>query len=94
VQEIVDGENAIIRAWFLPVALPARERTDADDSTFAELWLKGIDTSALRPGAPATFNETFQVVGNKSFSTTCGSRSLPLLVPVTADGTIKARSTQ
>lgn len=82
VLEVIDGENAIVRAWYLPTALPARERTDANDATFVDLWLQGVDTSELRPGAASTFTHTFQVTGNKSFSTTCGSRSLPLLEAV------------
>ena len=84
VLEVVDEGNVIVRVWYQPTALPARERTDAGDATFVDLWLQGIDTSALKPGMSANFKQAFQVTGNKSFSTTCGSRSLPLLEPVGA----------
>ena len=93
VLEIIDGENAIVCAWYLPTALPARERTESDESTFVDLWLGGIDTSELKPGLPAKFDQKFRVTGNKSFSTTCGSRSLPLLEPVVANHSINASST-
>jgi hypothetical protein len=79
VLEIIDDDNAIVRAWYLPKRVPSADRTQADEATFVDLWLQGIDTKSLEPGQPASFGRVFRVAGNKSFGTTCGSRSVPHL---------------
>jgi hypothetical protein len=72
VLEVVDGGNAIVRAWYASDTGP----------TFVDLWVEGIDAGALAEGMPARLTHVFEVVGNKSFGTTCGQRSLPLLRPL------------
>lgn len=82
VLEVVDEANAILRAWYAPQARRKGDSTGEEDPTFVDLWIQGIDTSALAVGAPANLRQVFEVTGNKSFGTTCGSRSLPLLEPI------------
>ena len=72
VLEIVDDANAIVRAWY----------ASADEQTFVDLWIEGIEARRLVVGSPARLPQVFQVTGNKSFGTTCGQRSLPLLKPI------------
>lgn len=79
VLEIIDPQNVIVRAWYLPGSQAAPDRTVADDPTFVDLWLQGVDTRELTPERSVTFDQVFEVVGNKSFETTCGGRSVPLL---------------
>ncbi|MCI0456566.1 MAG: hypothetical protein L0Z62_06255, partial [Gemmataceae bacterium] len=73
VLEVIDSEQAIIRAWHEPAGTPAGE------VTFVDLWVRGIDTKGLTAGAPARLPQVFHVTGNKLIDTTCGKRSLPLL---------------
>ena len=74
VLEVVDKENAILRAWYLPAA--------NTEPTFVDLWIQGIDTSSLTAGLAARLPNVFHVTGNKLIDTTCGKRSFPLLEPV------------
>lgn len=76
VLEIVDDDEAIIRAWYQPGA------AIGDEPTFVDLWLQKIDTSGLTAGNAARFPQVFHVIGSKLFDTTCGKRSLPLLEPI------------
>jgi hypothetical protein len=76
VLEVVDDDEAIVRAWYLPGAAMG------DEPTFVDLWFQKIDTGDLTAGKPASFPQVFQVIGNKVFDTTCGKRSLPLLEPI------------
>jgi hypothetical protein len=76
VLEVVDDDEAIVRAWYLPAAEIGHE------PTFVDLWLQGIDTSDLAAEMPARFSQVFHAVGNKLFDTTCGKRSVPLLEPI------------
>jgi hypothetical protein len=73
VLEVPAPGEAIVRAWY----------EQGGDLTFVDLWLHGIDTSALAAGAPGEFKQAFQMAGYKLFDTTCGKRSLPLLQPYT-----------
>ena len=81
VQEVVDERNAIVRVWHATAADAADAGTSAEE-TFADLWMEGIDTRGLSAQTAATFHEVFQVTGSRLFDTTCGKRSLPLLIPV------------
>ena len=74
VLEVVDKDNAIVRAWYLPA--------ESAEPTFIDLWIQGIDTSSLAANASAKLPQVFQVTGNKLIDTTCGKRSFPLLEPV------------
>jgi hypothetical protein len=76
VLEIVDEDEAIVRAWYLPAAAIGEE------PTFVDLWLQKIDTSDLAAGNAARFPQVFHAIGNELFDTTCGKRSLPLLEPI------------
>lgn len=76
VLEVVDEDDAIVRAWYVD----ASAEPGADPS-FVDLWLHGIDATGLTAGHPASFEPAFQRRGSHTFGTTCGGRSLPLLVP-------------
>lgn len=77
VLEVVNKENAIVRAWYLPP-----DSKVPGEPTFVDVWIQGIDTRALSAGSPAVLTPVFQVTGNKLIDTTCGKRSFPLLEPV------------
>jgi len=81
VLEVVDDDEAIVRAWHLQPGVAAASATE-DDLMFVDLWLQGIDASRLTAHMPAVFQQVFHVTGSKLFDTTCGRRSLPLLVPI------------
>lgn len=81
VLEVVDEDEAIVRAWYFPPGV-SRKDGDEDDVTFVDLWIQGIDTSRLAANMPAELKQVFHVMGSKLFDTTCGKRSLPLLVPI------------
>lgn len=80
VLDVVDEDDAIVRAWYLPAA-PAGAAAPEREPTFVDLWIHGIDTSTLAEKSPARLRHLFQVTGNQLFDTTCGKRSLPLLEP-------------
>jgi len=77
VLEVVDADDAVVRAWYLP-----HQASDEGDATFVDLWLHNIDTSSLAAGMPAALPQQFKVTGSQLFDTTCGKRSVPLLEPV------------
>jgi hypothetical protein len=52
------------------------------ERTFVDLWIRGVDTSGLMVGNPATFAEVFTVSGDQAFDTDCGKRVLPRLEPI------------
>ena len=79
VLEVVDEDDVIIRAWYwTTMPLPANA-TAAEDATFVDLWVHGVDTSRMAVNSPAQLGQVFHVSGTKLFDTTCGKRSLPLL---------------
>ncbi|HZL89380.1 MAG TPA: hypothetical protein VFB96_13525 [Pirellulaceae bacterium] len=80
VLEIVDEDEAIVRAWYVPPA--SAGHAASEEPTFVDLWIQGIDTAGLTARSPVTLPQVFHVTGSKLFDTTCGKRSLPLLVPV------------
>jgi hypothetical protein len=87
VLEVVDGDDAILRAWYLPPG-----ETDPDEATFVDLWVHGIDTSRLKADAPANLPQVFHVTGNEVFDTTCGKRSVPRVEMVEAESYRKGTS--
>jgi hypothetical protein len=82
VLEVVDENEAIVRAWYPLAEAPQDRPPGVDELTFVDLWLTGIDTSGLAAGGAAKLPQVFHVTGNKLFDTTCGKRSLPLLTPI------------
>jgi hypothetical protein len=70
VLEIIDDANVIVRAWY---------REASGESTFTDVWLRGVDTRAFAIGKPPTLTQTFQVAGNELIDTTCGKRSFVVL---------------
>ncbi len=80
VLEVIDDDEAIIRAWYVPQLSPSGLAPD-EDATFVDLWVRGIKTGGLIARTPAKFSHVFHVTGNATFDTTCGKRSLPLLEP-------------
>jgi predicted GH43/DUF377 family glycosyl hydrolase len=85
VLEVIDEDDAILRAWYVPAATSAADNSAAGEATFVDLWVHGISTSGLVPGSKIVPSELFQVTGNKSFDTACGGRSVPALEPVPKD---------
>jgi hypothetical protein len=71
VLEIVDDDNAIVRAWYV----------EAEEAAFVDLWLQGVDTGNMQAGSPLVLEGVFEATGSKSFDTTCGGRSLPVVAP-------------
>ena len=51
--EIVDDDEAIVRAWYWPAAAIGEE------PTFVDLWLQKIDTRDLAAGRAASFPQVF-----------------------------------
>jgi hypothetical protein len=82
VLEVIDGENAIVRAWYTPAVERSGDSANESEVTFVDLWVRGINTTKLTVGAPALLPQTFRATGSKTFDTTCGQRSLPLLEPM------------
>jgi hypothetical protein len=77
VLEIIDDDETIVRAWYRESAEAAQ-----GDTTFVDLWIRGIDTSKLKEGEPVALGQTYRVTGNQLIDTTCGRRSFPLLEPM------------
>ena len=75
--EVIDGDNAIVRAWYIPDNQPASAR----DVTFIDVWIRGIATQGLSAQTPLKLSQSFQVAGNQLIDTTCGKRSFALLEP-------------
>ena len=82
VLEVVGDDEAIVRIWYQQADAPQGRPPEADDLTFVDLWLEGIDTRGLVENEAAKLAQVFHVAGNKLFDTTCGKRSLPLLRPI------------
>lgn len=82
VLEIIDDDDVIVRAWFWVTMPLPQNPTAAEDATFVDLWVHGVDTSQMASRTPVQFKQVFHVTGNKLFDTTCGKRSLPLLEPI------------
>jgi hypothetical protein len=82
VLEVVDEDDAILRAWYVPAAPAGADPAAAEEPTFVDLWVHGIDATGLAAKSPARLSGVFHVTGSKLFDTTCGKRSLPLLEPI------------
>jgi hypothetical protein len=81
VLEVVDEDDVIVRAWYWVTSPLPPDPTPAEDATFVDLWIHGIDTNQLQDRLPSP-EQVFHVTGNKVFDTACGKRSLPLLEPL------------
>jgi hypothetical protein len=79
VLEVIDADEAIVRAWYVADAATALDSSATAEPTFVDLWVQGIDTRGLAAGSKATAHGVFRVTGSKSFDTTCGGRSVPAL---------------
>ncbi|MGD9719639.1 MAG: hypothetical protein AB7O59_00295 [Pirellulales bacterium] len=83
VLEIVDEDDAVVRAWYVP-----QENSGVDakaaQSTFVDLWLHGVDTGGMTAGGTVELPQSFRATGNRSFDTTCGGRSIPAIEPAGA----------
>jgi hypothetical protein len=82
VLEIVDEDDVIVRAWYWTTTPLPENATAAENATFVDLWIHGVDTSRMAVNSPAQLAQVFHVSGTKLFDTTCGKRSLPLLEPI------------
>jgi predicted GH43/DUF377 family glycosyl hydrolase len=76
--EVIDGNTAILRAWFLRPA-EGSDRQPPNDVSFVDLWITGISTAGMQPESPVKLSETFDVTGDELIDTTCGKRSFPRL---------------
>jgi hypothetical protein len=81
--EVVDKDNCIVRAYYLPNPMPGSV-VPHGDASFVDLWIHGIDTKHLTVQTPLKLHQTFHVTGNQLIDTTCGKRSFPLLEMVKA----------
>lgn len=72
--EIVDDDDAIVRAWYIPV-----NGGGPGDATFVDLWIHGMDTHALSQSGRINFAHPLRVAGNRLIDTTCGQRSFVVL---------------
>ena len=77
VLEIVDADDAIIRAWYATNG----DSGDGQDASFIDLWLHGVDTGGMQAGSPVELTAQFHVTGTRSPDTACGGRSFLLLEP-------------
>ena len=83
VLKVVDNDDVIVRAWY---AVPAGDEATAlepdAERTFVDLWIRGVDTTGMTAGSPATLEQVFWVSGEQAFDTDCGKRILPKLEPL------------
>jgi hypothetical protein len=75
--ETIDDDDAIVRAYYLPAAVAGAAAPS--ETSFVDLWIRGVETAKLREQSPLKLSQTFQVMGNQLIDTTCGKRSFPLL---------------
>ena len=69
VLEVVDEDNAIVRAW----------SRVGEDETFVDLWIRGLKTSGLAEQKGLRLSHAWQVTGNQLIDTACGKRSFVVL---------------
>ena len=83
VLEVVDGNDVIVRAWYTVPAGDGAAAIEPDaERTFVDLWIRGVDTTGMAAGSPATLEQVFWVSGDQAFDTDCGKRILPKLEPL------------
>jgi hypothetical protein len=80
VLEVIDDQNAIVRAWYVPSS--SAEAAKVSNVTFIDVWLRGIDTKSLGDEPAVKLTTTLEVVGNQLIDTTCGKRSFVVLEAV------------
>ncbi len=81
VREVIDSRNVIIRVWYVP-AVDGKPGAVAKDPVPLDLWAQGIDTSGMKDHSKAELSQVFVLVGNKTFPTDCGTRTLPMVEPI------------
>ena len=83
VLEVVDGNDVIVRAWYTVPAGDGAAAIEPDaERTFVDLWIRGVDTTGMAAGSPATLEQVFWVSVEQAFDTDCGKRILPKLEPL------------
>jgi hypothetical protein len=77
VLEVIDEDDAIIRAWYA---------VDGDHAgggaSFVDLWLHGVDTSGMTAGSAVELSGLFRVAGTRSIDTACGGRKFLCVSPL------------
>ncbi len=73
VLEVIDDDEAIVRAWLA-------EGDHSDSAAFVDVWVKCPTTGSWKLGDKVSLSMPLRCEGNKSFDTTCGGRSVPILV--------------
>jgi hypothetical protein len=81
VLETIDDDDLIVRVWYVPAPARPGEESVAEEVTFLDMWLHGLSAADL--AKPETRQRTFKVNGTKTFSTTCGGRTVLVLEPAT-----------
>jgi predicted GH43/DUF377 family glycosyl hydrolase len=71
VLEVIDDDEAIVRAWYA---------TGATELTFVDVWVQRQGAGEWKPGDNVALPQALRCEGSKSFDTTCGGRSVPMLV--------------
>lgn len=87
VLEVIDPQNAIVRAWYTLDADAAADQTGDKRVTFVDVWVHGVDTHDWPAGGSVHLDQTFRATGNHTFSTDCGGRSVPRLEAVDPNST-------
>lgn len=83
VLEVVDRDDVIVRAWYaVPAGDGAAALEPGAERTFVDFWIRGVDTTGMTAGSPATLEQVFWVSGEQAFDTDCGKRILPKLEPL------------
>ena len=77
--EVVGEQDAIVRLWYVPPPIKPDDRTTAEELTFIDVWIRGVDLRGRAPGSAVELVQVFHVSGSKALGTDCGQRSFLLL---------------
>jgi predicted GH43/DUF377 family glycosyl hydrolase len=78
VLEVIDEDDAIIRAWYSVDG----DKAGGRETGFVDLWLHGVDTTGATAGSSLELTGVFRVAGTRSLDTACGGRKLLLVTPL------------
>jgi len=79
VLEIIDAENAIVRAWYEPSDDRTGRNSGGGEVTFVDVWVHGVETQQWQVDDSVKLPHLFHAVGNHVLATDCGGRSFPRL---------------
>jgi len=87
VLEVIDPQNAIVRAWYELDGDVSTDQTGDNRVTFVDVWVHGVDTHDWPAGGSVLLDQTFRAAGNHTFPTDCGGRSVPRLEAIDRNST-------